>query len=132
MANKKDFKQVLNETLQDIKVNVGEEFDKNFERKAFFDQKWKPRKSKKAKGSLMIATGTLRNSIKTRARVKGNSIEFSSNVAYASVHNEGLRAGRGKGFTMPKRQFIGDSPKVQEICKEIIEHNINDYLNNLI
>jgi phage gpG-like protein len=30
-------------------------------------------------------------------------------AVYAGVHNFGLRAGRGKGFTMPKRQFIGPS-----------------------
>lgn len=130
MANKKDFKEVLKETLNDIKVEIKDEFDKNFERKAFFDEKWKPRISKKAHGSLMIVSARLRRGIK--ATVINNSVEFTSDTPYAAVHNEGLRAGRGKGFTMPKRQFIGDSPKVQEICKEIIEHNINDYLNNLL
>lgn len=130
MANKKDFKQVLNETLQDIKVNVAEEFDKNFEKKAFFDKKWQPRKSKKAKGSLLIVTARLRRG--TKVQVINNSVVFTNDTPYASAHNEGLKAGRGKGFTMPKRQFIGDSPKVQEMCKEIIEHNINDFLNNLI
>ncbi len=130
MANKKDFKEVLKETLNDIKVEIKDEFDKNFERKAFFDDKWKPRKNIKAHGSLMIVSARLRRGIK--ATVINNSVEFTSDTPYAAVHNEGLRAGRGKGFTMPKRQFIGDSPKVQEICKEIIEHNINDYLNNLL
>ena len=130
MANKKDFKEVLKETLNDIKVEIKDEFDKNFQRKAFFDEKWQARKNYKAKGSLMVVSARLRRGIK--ATVINNSVEFTSDTPYAAVHNEGLRAGRGKGFTMPKRQFIGDSPKVQEICKEIIEHNINDFLNNLI
>jgi len=130
MPNNKDFKQVLNETLNDIKVNLTEEFDKNFERKAFFDQKWQPRKSKKAKGSLLIVSSRLRRG--TKAQVINNSVVFTNDTPYAAVHNEGLRAGRGRGFTMPKREFIGDSPKVQEICKEIIENNINDFLNNLL
>lgn len=131
MPNNKDFKQVLNATLNDIKVSLNEEFDKNFERKAFFDEKWKPRKyDKNKRGSLLVVTSRLRKSIK--ARVDRNSVIFTSDTPYASVHNEGLKSGRGKGFTMPKRQFIGDSPKVQEICKEIIENNFNEYFNNML
>ncbi len=129
MANKKDFKQVLNETLTDIKVTLTEEFDKNFENKSFFGQKWKARKSTRAGGSLLIVSGRMRKSIK--AQVIKNSVTFTSDTPYASVHNQGLKSGRGKGFTMPKRQFIGDDPKVQETCKNIIEKNINDFLNNL-
>ena len=30
--------------LTDIKVELSQEFDQNFERKAFFDKKWKDRK----------------------------------------------------------------------------------------
>jgi len=41
--------------------------------------------------------------------VRGREIWFRSLAEYAKVHNEGLRAGRGKGFVMPKRQFIGKS-----------------------
>lgn len=129
MANNKDFNQCLKDTLNDIKVEIKDEFDKNFQRKAFFEEKWKPRKSQKAHGTLMIVSARLRRGIK--AKVINNSVEFTSDTPYAAVHNEGLRAGRGKGFTMPKRQFIGDHEKVQEICKEIIETNVNDFLNNL-
>ena len=32
-------KDFLKQTLTDIKVKLGEEFDRNFERKAFFDEK---------------------------------------------------------------------------------------------
>lgn len=128
MANK-NFKQVLNETLTDIKVTLTEEFDKNFENKSFFGEKWKARKSARAGGSLLIVSGRMRKSIK--AQVIKNSVTFTSDTPYASVHNQGLKSGRGKGFTMPKRQFIGDDPKVQESCKNIIEKNINDFLNNL-
>ena len=33
---------------------------------------------------------------------------------YAQVHNDGLRAGRPPGFTMPQRQFIGPSEKLEQ------------------
>jgi phage gpG-like protein len=35
-------------------------------------------------------------------------VKGKDGVSYAEVHNAGLRAGRGKGFVMPKRRFIGD------------------------
>ena len=39
---------------------------------------------------------------------------------YAAVHNEGLHAGRGNGFTMPKREFAGDGDLLdREITNEI-------------
>jgi phage gpG-like protein len=33
---------------------------------------------------------------------------------YAQVHNEGGRAGRGKGFIMVKREFMGPSEKLDQ------------------
>ena len=41
---------------------------------------------------------------------------IQNKVKYAVVHNEGLKAGRGKGFIMPKRQFIGESA---ELTKQV-------------
>ncbi len=36
--------EFIKNTLSDIKVELTEEFDRNFERKGFFGQPWKPRK----------------------------------------------------------------------------------------
>ena len=38
--------------LDDMRVELSDEFDKNFERKAFFTDAWKARKDPKANGSL--------------------------------------------------------------------------------
>ena len=46
-------------------------------------------------------------------------------VAYAKVHNEGLRAGRGLGFQMPKRQFMGQTRKLGEIQRRVIDKTID-------
>ena len=35
-----DFKTFLNHVLSDTKVKLTEAFDRNFERKGFFNQKW--------------------------------------------------------------------------------------------
>lgn len=44
---------------------------------------------------------------------------------YAQVHNDGLRAGRPPGFTMPQRQFIGPSEKLGEKIQAKFEKEID-------
>ncbi|MCQ2351279.1 MAG: phage virion morphogenesis protein [Paludibacteraceae bacterium] len=77
---------LLRKILTDIKVELSDEFDRNFERKAFFNKKWKDRRYK-GKGTLLVATGKLRRSI--RASVGENSVTWSSSEPYATIHNEG-------------------------------------------
>jgi len=36
------FQQLFNLLLNDIRIELNEEFDRNFERKAFFNTAWKP------------------------------------------------------------------------------------------
>lgn len=67
--------------------------------------------------AILVKSGNLRRSIKWRKYGKNAVINYS-NLPYAKVHNDGLRAGRGKGFKMPKRQFVGYS-KVMN--KKIVE-----------
>mgnify|MGYP002543597278 CR=1 FL=1 len=85
-----DAEQLKKNIIRDMRVGLSEEFDKNFERKAFFTKKWKKRADPNAKGSLLVVTGTLRRSIKAEERPNG--VRFSSAVPYAQIHNEG-----GKG-----------------------------------
>jgi hypothetical protein len=56
--------------LNDMRVELSEEFDRNFERKAFFSDKWKPRAHDYPRGSLLIVTGAMRRS--TQGKVEGN------------------------------------------------------------
>ena len=143
-------KDLLHSILSDMRVELSEEFDRNFERKAFFSDKWKRRANPNAKGSLLIVTGTLRRSI--RSEVRGNGVRFSSAVPYASIHNEGgtgtkpvkahIRRGKkGKThqvkahmrrFKMPKRQFIGDGKRTQEIIQKVVSDNLKDFNVHLI
>jgi len=84
-----DFKkEVIDRSLEDIKVEFDEEFDRNFERKAFFDEKqWPERKFDDGVGSLMQRTGGLRGSIRSRKR--RDELVYSSSKPYARIHNEG-------------------------------------------
>ena len=138
-------KDLLHRILSDMRVELTEEFDKNFERKAFFTDKWKKRANPNARGTLLMVTGTLRRSIKSE--VRGNGVRFSSAVPYASIHNEGgtgtkpVRAHTRRGkkgkthqvkahtrkFKMPQRQFIGDGKRTQEIIKGVIIDNLKDF-----
>ena len=77
---------IIRKILTDLKVELSDEFDRNFERKAFFTKKW-PKRKREGKGSLLLQTGKLRRSIS--ARVAGTSVTFSSSEAYATIHNEG-------------------------------------------
>lgn len=75
-------------TLKDIGTKIGEEFDRNFEREAFFNEHWARRKynDDESRG-LLTRTGALRRSIKTETT--GHSVVFSSDLPYAAIHNEG-------------------------------------------
>lgn len=77
---------ILKKILTDIKTEIADEFDRNFERKAFFSKKWDKRK-REGKGTLLVQTGKLRRSI--RSQVRGQSVVFSSSEPYAAIHNEG-------------------------------------------
>lgn len=78
---------IFSDILNDIRVELADEFDQNFERKAFFDDPWPSVRMKNKRGSLMLRTGRLRRSM--RARVTGTSIVFTSSTPYAQLHNEG-------------------------------------------
>lgn len=89
--------------------------------------KWAPRKgTDKSAGNrkLLVKGGDLRRSFETFQR--GADVGIGTDVEYAQVHNEGLKAGRGAGFQMPQRQFM---PKPGETNAEI-EREIDTWMNN--
>jgi phage gpG-like protein len=135
--------------LSDMKVELTEKFDRNFEKKGFFGDLWKPRK-KPGKGTLLVVTSKMRRSI--RAEIVGTRLIYTSALPYTALHNEGgkfmqnvrahARRNRRAGKThavrahtrlvnMVRRQFIGDHPEVQRAIGEIINENATDFFNNL-
>ncbi len=79
---------VIKRILKDIRVEMGDEFDRNFERQAFFSETWARRKSPtRPGGSILIDTGSLRKSI--GSRTTENSIVFYTTLPYAAIHNDG-------------------------------------------
>lgn len=113
-------------------------FKKNFRRQGHLNRgikKWKQverrkkgtRAYKYAKPSarrrnILIGRGYLRRSIEPN--YSSNRIGTRSKLPYAEVHNQGGRAGRGKGFKMEKRPFMADS-------EELFEQLENELFNRL-
>lgn len=94
-------RQVFKRILKDIQIDLGDEFDQNFERQAFFNEAWARRKSSIRKnGHLLVDTGALRRSV--HSEIKESSIVFRSDLPYAAIHNEG---GEIKVTAKMKRYF---------------------------
>ena len=108
------------------------EFRENFRRQGFQDSgttKWKERKNNVDPGrGILIGsmsakkTGSgkkLSRSLK-QIKISQRKIVVGSTVKYAGVHNYGLRSGRGKGFKMPQRRFIGHSRNLSSKIRNLI------------
>lgn len=186
MATEKELRTVIGRILKDIRIGIGDEFDQNFERQAFFTKAWARRSPLRPGGYVLVDTGALRKSISSRS--DESSITFYSDLPYAAIHNEGgeikvtarmkryfrakfyesmgmtkkqegkhrtLSDGgfyawtskmnlnpnaefwramalmkEGKVIKIPKRQFLGMSPEVEQDVRRIIEDNLTSYFEN--
>lgn len=85
-----DLSEAVRRILQDVKVELGDEFDRNFTRQGFFSKAWQrrvPGTPRDGQRAILTDTGQLRRSI--RSVVSGNSITFITDLPYAAIHNEG-------------------------------------------
>lgn len=86
MANNYD--QIIKNILRDIQVEMTDEFDRNFEREAFFSEAWQRRKSPtRPGGHILVDSGGLRRSV--TSYLTENSVVFRSDHPAAAIHNEG-------------------------------------------
>jgi len=126
-----DLKKLVRRDLPRIVGTETVNFSKeSFRRQGWQDsgfKKWKPRKNNKDKGrAILVKSGDLRRSIKKQ--VSSKKVVIYSNLPYAAIHNYGQRAGRGKGFKMPKRQFLGKSKALDLRIKRIIKKEVDKIL----
>lgn len=83
-----DIQKIIRNILNDVRVELSDEFDRNFERQAFFNEAWQRRSCPiRPGGSILIDTGKLRQSISSRTT--DSSITFCSTLPYAAIHNDG-------------------------------------------
>lgn len=152
-----DFIQCLNGLSDDIKstapvivADTASEYAKeSFTRKGFDGVKWAPAKVPKTRGSLLIDSSKLLNSIHP-AIVSPERVVISAGgdqATYARVHNEGYNGPvdvpahertsiKGKRYTVRahtrnvsivKRQFMGNAVELNKL----IYDRINGYLQTL-
>lgn len=108
---------------------------KTFRDQGYTDEtlvKWANRKrnDKKAGRGILIGQGSgtsgLRGSYRKVSR-SALSISIVNDKVYSGVHNEGLKAGRGRGFIMPERRMIGDSA----VLRRLIGRSIGNRLGKI-
>lgn len=80
---------LIKKIMKDIEVELTDEFDRNFERKAFFDRKWPPLSPsyQPTNGSMLNRTGALRQGL--RPHLNGPRLLYTNSEKYATIHNEG-------------------------------------------
>ena len=148
-----DANKLKADILEDMRVELSDEFDRNFERKGFFSDKWKPRAQDYGRGSLLMVSGAMRRS--TQGEVSGNGVRFTSSMPYTALHNEGgkikVTAKMRKFFwhkykqtkvegwkymalmkigsviNIPQRRFIGPGKDTDRLIREVIESNLKQY-----
>lgn len=141
-SNLKAVKKLFSGDLQRIIAIEGKNhFEQSWDNQGFTDSslaKWDRRKSpqkkfrkdgkalksykkwsSKDKGRAILVShrsdtkgGHLKDSI--RSEIRGTKVIFSTDKPYARVHNEGGKSGRGSGFTMPPRRFMGNSQQLND------------------
>lgn len=138
----------------DIRVMMADEFDRNFDREAFFHRPWKPSGRVQQNGGKTLQDRTiLRKSFK--AYNDNKTVTFVSNRKDATLHNEGgsvkqtitpkmkrwawamhketgapiykamaLTKKKSRTITMPQRQIIGNHPTIDEKVNLICQHTL--------
>lgn len=124
-------------------------YKERFKSKAFDGRMWLPSSIQKTRGSLLVDTGKLVNSIRP-SYVSSSRVIISagnSKVGYAQVHNEGSKAvvqikahtrklqsgktsqvkAHSKAMNIPQRQFIGEAKELNRKIKE----RINGYIREI-
>ena len=105
-------------------------FQDNFRREGFLDNsvtRWQRRKreTRRSRGKKILQnTGRLRRSIKRLTTTFGRIVIGTRGVPYAEVHNEGLGV-------MPKREFVGDSAKLEKLLQQRISKEIAIFAKRL-
>lgn len=79
--------QIFKNIQRDLRVELHDEFDRNFERKGFFGAPWKQTRLKNSRGSILMRSGKLRRG--QASRINGNEIIFTNSMPYAKLQNEG-------------------------------------------
>lgn len=134
LGRQKELQREIRRLSRTMGVLALNHFKGSFRKQGFVDKglsNWTRRKGNTDVGrAILHKTGKLKNSIRV-VRKTLKSVTIGSDLKYAAVHNYGLRAGRGRGFKMPKRQFVGDSKKLERKITKELEKRVTRIFNEL-
>lgn len=144
--------EILETSAEIIAEEATEYFKERFEEKEWDGTPWQPAKKFGARGSLMLRSTELMNSIRPTTVTKERVVIAAgddSKVTYARVHNEGYegdanvrpftRMVKGKQqevrahirqMNIPKRQFMGETEELDERILNRIGTYIESISNN--
>ena len=127
---------VHNDAPKIMAVEAKKHAQESFENQGFTDrslEKWKDLKPKtwknKSNDKVLTETAHLAGSIDFNIDYNQLQVQIAAKgVEYAQVHNEGGKAGRGKGFQMPKRQFMGPSAQLNDRIRKALDEKLRKTL----
>lgn len=142
--------RVLDDASRIVAETATEYYKERFREKEFDGSPWQPAKVPKRRGSLLVDSGSLLNSIRPVHVWRDGVIISAGNlkVDYAKAHNEGFvgnvtvpahtrRTKRGgnvsvrqhsKSVDMPRRQFMGESRELADRLHDRIQGYIDNDL----
>lgn len=144
--------EILEAAPDIIAATATEYYRDSFRRKAFDGKPWQSPKTAKQRGSLLVDSGALANSIRP-AVISPQKVVISAgndHVLYAEIHNEGFHGlanipehqrktqsgittvkAHQRTMDMPQRQFLGQSEEMEQNIIKRLEEYINSITNNL-
>lgn len=144
--------EILEAAPDIIAATAAEYYRDSFRRKAFDGKPWQSPKTTKRRGSLLVDSGALANSIRPTIISPQRVVISAGNdhVLYAEAHNEGFqglanipehqrktRSGittvkaHQRAMDIPQRQFLGQSEEMEQDIINRLEEYINSITNNI-
>ena len=114
-------KSAIRSLPSDVSIILENFINANFRSESFGGKKWPKRKraERGTRRALLVKSGQLKRET-TNVQIQGNKIFVETDLPYAETHNEGLDS-----RNIPQRQFVGNSPKLDNKIKKQIIKKLN-------
>ena len=118
--------------LSDLRVEVLDEFNSNFTRKAFFDRPWPARKMDTGRGTLLVVSGAMRRYFWAmyyrNVPPEGATGKRADRKSRTAAYYRSLALTKKTELDIPQRQVVGDHPAVGRIVRDTCERNVREWV----
>lgn len=122
-------KKMLPELMITARVEIENFIQKNFDDEGFNDKGVKKWEARKRPRPQKILTQSRKLADTLQVKINGKSIQVTSPLPYAEIHNRGGKAGRNSSVIIPQRKFIDESETLNDILDAEFEKIIEKALN---